>query len=58
MWQVIVQAAQGQEIDQEAFMSEMADINKEKKLINIKYKKIADQNRIKRRQEKKDILSK
>ena len=58
MWQVIVQAAKGQEIDQEAFMSEMADINKEKKLINIKYKKITDQNKIKRRQEKKEILSK
>jgi len=55
---MLIQAAQGQEIDQEAFMSEMADINKEKKLINIKYKKITDQNKIKRRQEKKEILSK
>ena len=55
---MFMQAAAGEKVDQQAIMSQMADINKEKKLINIKYKKIADQNRIKRRQEKKDILSK
>jgi hypothetical protein len=54
---MFMQAAVGEKIDQEAFMAELADINKEKKLINIEYKKIADQNMIKRRQEKKDILS-
>jgi len=53
---LVMQAATGGEFDQEAFMAEMADINKEKKLINIKYKKITDQNKIKRRKEKKEIL--
>jgi len=55
---LFLQAAQGGKIDQEKIMSELADIDKEKKLINIKFKKIADQNRIKRREAKKDILSK
>ena len=54
---MFMQAAAGEKIDQEALMAELADISKEKKLINIKYKKIADQNKIKRRQEKKGILS-
>jgi len=43
--------------DQQSFMSEMADINSKKKLINIKYKKIRDKNRITRKNEKKDILN-
>ncbi len=54
---MFMQAAAGEKVDQKAFMDELADINKEKKLINIKYKKIADQNTIKRRQEKKKLLN-
>ena len=54
---IVMQAAQGGEVDQQAFMSKMVEINKEKKLINIKYKKIRDQNRIKRREQKKEIVS-
>lgn len=54
---LFMQAARGQEFDQQTLMSEIADIDKEKKLINIKYKKISDQNSIKRRQERKEILS-
>ena len=54
---MLMQGAQGEQIDQQAFMSRIADVNKKKRLINIKYKKTRDQNRIKRKKEKKDILS-
>jgi len=52
---VIMQAAAGGQIDQQGFMTKITEINKQKKLINIEYKKIRDQNRIKRRKEKKEI---
>jgi len=35
----------------------LAEITKKQKMINIEYNKIADQNRIKRREERKAILS-
>jgi hypothetical protein len=38
-------------------MAKLAEINEQKKLINIEYRKIRDQNRIKRREEKKAILA-
>ena len=54
---MFMQAARGEEVDQQAFMSELAEITKKQKMINIEYNKIADQNRIKRREERKAILS-
>lgn len=53
---LMMQPAQGGEADPQAFMSKIAEINKNKKLINIKYRKIRDQNRIKRRKAEKEIL--
>ncbi len=50
-------AAQGGTVDQQDFMAKLAEINEQKKLINIEYRKIRDQNRIKRRKEKKAILA-
>jgi len=55
---LIMRAMLGEQFDQESFMSKIAENNKQKNLIKIKYKKIRDQNEIKRRKEKKDILSK
>lgn len=52
-----MQTSQGEQFDQQEIMSKLAEDNKKKKLIQIEYKKIRDQNRIKRREEKKDILS-
>ncbi len=54
---MLMQSVQGGQLDQQAFMAKMADANKQKKLINIKYRKIKDQNRIKRKKERNDILS-
>lgn len=54
---MFMQAAQGGTIDQQDFMAKLAEINEQKKLINIEYRKIRDQNRIKRRKEKKAILA-
>lgn len=53
---LMMQPAQGGDANPQTLMSKIAEINKDKKLINIKYKKIRDQNRIKRRKEKKEIL--
>jgi hypothetical protein len=50
-------AAQGGTVDQQDFMAKLAEINEQKKLIKIEYRKIRDQNRIKRRKEKKTILA-
>jgi hypothetical protein len=50
-------AAQGGTVDQQDFMAKLAEINEQKKLINIEYRKIRDQNRIKRRKKKKTILA-
>ena len=55
---IFVQAAQGGEIDQQELMAKVTEIGKQNKLIKIKYKKIRDQNRILRREEKKAILEK
>ena len=52
---LLMQAAQGGEASQQDLMNRMTEINKEKQLIKIKYKKIKDKNRIKRREEKKKI---
>ncbi|MEN8213164.1 MAG: hypothetical protein ABFR19_02275 [Pseudomonadota bacterium] len=54
---LLMQPSAGGEADPQAFMTKITEINKEKTLINIKYKKIRDQNRIKRRKEKKAILA-
>jgi hypothetical protein len=52
---LMMQPSQG-DADPQAFMSKIAEINKNKKLIDIKYRKIREQNRIKRREQKKEIL--
>jgi hypothetical protein len=52
---LLMQSAQGGEVAQQDFMSRITELNKEKELIKIKYKKIKDQNRIKRREERKKI---
>lgn len=54
---LFLQAAQGQQFDQQKFMAEMAEINEKKKLIGIEYRKIRDKNRITRREERKAILA-
>jgi len=54
---MLMQASTGGETNTEGFMAQMAELNKEKKLINIKYKKIREQNRIKRKEEKKELLA-
>ncbi len=54
---MFMKAAQGGKVDQQDFMAKLAEINEQKKLINIEYRKIRDQNRIKRRKEKKAILA-
>jgi hypothetical protein len=50
-----MQPAQSGETARQDIMSRVTELNKEKQLIKIKYKKIKDQNRIKRREEKKKI---
>lgn len=55
---MFMQAAQGGQVDQQKIMNEMTELNKKKQLIKIEYKKIRDQNRIKRREKKKKILAK
>jgi hypothetical protein len=52
---LLMQAAQGGEANQQDLMNRMTELNKEKQLIKIKYKKIKDKNRINRREEKKKI---
>lgn len=54
---IFVQAAQGGQVDQQGFMARIAEINEQKKLINIEYRKVRDQNRIKRRDEKKKLMA-
>jgi hypothetical protein len=53
---MLMQAAQGKEIDHQALMNQMAELNEQKRLIGIEYRKIRDKNRIMRREEKKAIL--
>jgi len=52
----LVQGSQGAEFDQQQFMDKMAEFEKQKQLIKIKYQKIRDQNRIKRSAQRKKIL--
>ena len=52
---LLMQSGQDGAVVQQEFLSRLAELNKEKQLIKIKYKKISDQNRIKRREEKKKI---
>lgn len=54
---MFMQTAQGGKVDQQEFMAKLAEINEQKKLINIEYSKIRGQDRIKRRKEKKTILA-
>jgi len=54
---LFMQAAQGKQVDQQGYMSKLAELNKQKKLIRIEYKKVRDKNRIKRREEKKKLLA-
>jgi len=53
---MLMQPAQGKVIDQQKLMNRMAELNKQKRLISIEYKKIRDKNRIMRHEEKKAIL--
>jgi hypothetical protein len=55
---VFMQAAQGGQVDQHKLMAQMVEINEQKKLVGIEYKKIRDKNRITRRERKKAILAK
>lgn len=55
---LFMQGAQGGEVDQQKLMAQMAELNEQKKLVSIEYKKIRDRNRITRREEKKAILAK
>jgi len=55
---LFMQAAQGGEFDQQKMMAQMAELNEQKKLVGIEYRKIRDKNRITRREEKKEILAK
>ena len=55
---VFMQAAQGGQVDQQKLMAEMAELNEQKKLIGIEYRKIRDKNRVTRREEKKALMAK
>ena len=55
---LFVQAAQGGQVDQQKLMARMAEIEEQKKLIRIEYRKARDQERIRRREEKKAIAKK
>lgn len=52
---MLMQATQGGEVDQQEIMARVTELNKKNQLIRIKYKKIRDQNRIKRREEKRKL---
>ncbi|UCE63798.1 MAG: hypothetical protein JSU59_01160 [Nitrospirota bacterium] len=53
---LLLQSSQGTETNQQDIMAKFAEINKQNQLIKIKYRKIRQQNSIKRREEKKKIL--
>jgi hypothetical protein len=53
---IVMQAVQGGQIDQQGLLEKMTEIGKKKKLVNIEYKKIRDQNRITRKKQKKEIV--
>ncbi|MDH3713447.1 MAG: hypothetical protein OET44_06310 [Gammaproteobacteria bacterium] len=52
---MLMQATQGGEVDQQEIMARMTELNKKNQQIKIEYKKIRDQNRIKRREEKRKL---
>ncbi len=54
---ILMQAVLGGEIDQQELITKISEINKNKKLINIDYKKIREKNRINRNKERKAISS-
>lgn len=53
---LMMQAYQGEQVDQQELINKISEINKKKKLINIEYKKYREKNRIKRNKERQDIL--
>lgn len=54
---MLTQAVQAGAFDQQKFMNQMAELGKKKQLIKIEYKKIRDQRRIERREERKKIVA-
>ena len=52
---LLMQSGQDGALAQQEFLSRLAELNKEKQLIKIRYKKIRGQNSIKSREEKKKI---
>jgi len=54
---LFMQAARGQQFDQQKFMAQMAELNERKKLVAIEYRKIRDKNRITRREEREAIIA-
>lgn len=53
----LMQSSQGAEFDQAAFNKRMTELQKQKQLIDIKYKKIHDKNRIKRSEERRKMVT-
>jgi hypothetical protein len=53
---LFMQPAAGGEFDQQAFAERMSELQKQNQLINIKYKKIRAKNRIKRKEERREIV--
>ena len=53
----LMQSSQGTEFDQAAFNKRMTELQKQNQLINIKYKKIHDKNRIKRNEARREMVT-
>ena len=53
----LMQSSQGAEFDQAAFNKRMTELQKQNQLINIKYKKIHDKNRIKRSDKRRKMVT-
>lgn len=53
----LMQSSQGAEFDQAAFNKRMTELQKQNQLINIKYKKIHDKNRIKRSEARRKMVT-
>lgn len=53
----LMQSSQGAEFDQAAFNKRMTELQKQNQLINIKYKKIHDKNRIIRSEERRKMVT-
>lgn len=52
---LFIQVAQGQQVDQQKVIAQIAELNEKKKLINIEYQKIRDKSRITLREQRKSI---